>query len=179
MAKRRLGRLAVRLLRFEPVAQPLSGEFACGIARETERFNDGQPEKRIPKSIEDEGEGTLGHVMGIMSEGELGDERADGVEDGVQCVPVAAEDHPRRERSCAFLAERIETLIDDHARVGFAGAGALDCLGDAAVDRVRDRLGKLALEARCRAEMVEEIGVCASDRRGHGLERDGLGALLD
>ena len=117
--------------------------------------------------------------MLLMADGKLGDEPADRIEDRVERVAIAGEDHPRGERTRPFLAERVEALVDDHPRVGFAGAGAFDSLGDAAVDRVRDRFGKFALEPGRRAEVMEKVGVGATDFRRHGLERDALRALVE
>ena len=116
--------------------------------------------------------------MLFMAGGELGDEPTDRIEDRVQSVAVAGEDHPRGERARALLAEGVETFVDDYSRVGLAGAGAFDRLGDAAVDRVRDRFRKLALEPGGRAEMVKEVGVRAANLRRHRLEGDALWALI-
>ena len=109
--------------------------------------------------------------MILMADAELGDETADRIEDRVQRVAVAGEDHPGGERSGAFLAERVEGPVDDIARVGLAGPRALDRFGDAGRDRIGDRAGKLALKPGGRAEMMEQIGVGPADLRRDGLQR--------
>src|SRR4051794_22932688 len=114
-----------------------------------------------------------------MANGELGDEAADRIEDRVERVAVAGDDHPRGECTGAFLAECIEALVDDDPRIGFPGAGALDRLGDAAVDRVGDRFRKFALKAGGRPEMMEEVRMGSADLRGDGLQGDPLRPLLE
>ena len=104
-------------------------------------------------------------MMRVVADRELRDEAADRIEDRVQRIAVAGDDHPGGERPGALLAEGVEALVDDHPGIGLAGAGALDGFGDAAVDRVGDRLGELALKSRGRAEMVEQVGVGPADLR--------------
>ena len=75
-----------------------------------------------------------------MADAELGDEAVDRIEDRVQRVAVAGEDHPGGKRAGAFAAERVEGLIDDVAGVGLAGARAFDgfarwSVTESAIDR--------------------------------------------
>ena len=98
---------------------------------------------------------------------------------GFKRVAIAGDDHPGGERAGALLAERIEALVDDHAGVGLAGAGALDRFGNALVDRIRDRLRKLALKPGGGAEMVEQVGVGAADLRGDRLQGHRLRPLVE
>ena len=119
----------------------------------------------------------LGHVVLLVADAQLGDQAVERIEDRVQGVAVAGEDHPRGERSGAFPAERVEGLVDDVAGVGLAGPRELHRFGDARRHRFGDRPGQLGLQPGGRAEMVEEIGVRAADLRRHGLERYRLRAL--
>ena len=118
-------------------------------------------------------------LMRLVADGELRNETADRVEDRVERVAVAGEDHPRGERAGSLAAEDVEGLVDDVARIGFAGAGALDRCGDTGGDRFGDRTRKLALQSGGGAEVVEEIGMGAADLGGDGLERDRLRAVAE
>ena len=153
------------------MAQPLGGKFARRVPGKAERFSDRRAEKRVAECVEHERQCAFGNVMILMADRQLGDEIADRIEDGVEGVTVAREDHPGRQCPGAFAAECIETLIHDHTRVGFARAGALDGLGNARGDGIGDRLGEFALQARSRAEMVKEVGVRSPDPGSNGLER--------
>lgn len=108
-------------------------------------------------------------MMSFVADRELGHERANGIEDGIERIPIARENHPGSERTRAFLAEGVEALVYDDPRVGLARACPFDGIGDASVDGIGDRLGKFALEAGSRAEMVEEVRVRSSDLGGDGL----------
>ncbi len=167
------------MLSFEAVPQSLCSEFARSIAGKSQGLDYGQAKERIPERVEDQGERALRDVMRIMAKGQLGDERPDRIEDRVQGIAIAAENHPCGKRPGSFLPEGVETLVNDDPRIRFTGAGAIDGLGDTAVDRVGDGLCKFALEARRRAEMVKQVGVSAADFCSHCLEGHGLGALLD
>src|SRR4051812_39091868 len=98
-------------------------------------------------------------MMRFVADSELCDEAADRIENWVQRIAVAGDDHPGGERPGALLAECVEALVDDHPSIGLAGPRALDGVSDIGSDRVGDRSGKLALEAGGRAEMVEEVGM--------------------
>ena len=167
------------MLSFEAVPQSLCSEFARSIAGKSQGLDYGQAKERIPERVEDQGERALRDVMRIMAKGQLGDERPDRIEDRVQGIAIAAENHPCGKRPGSFLPEGVETLVNDDPRIRFTGAGAIDGLGDTAVDRVGDGLCKFALEARRRAEMVKQVGVGAMDLRGHGLEGDRLWSLVE
>lgn len=167
------------MLGFEAVAEARGGELARGIARKAERKRDLRAEKRIAEGVEHQRQGALGYLSFVVTDGELRDQAVDRVEDRVEGVAVARKDHPCGKRSGALAPESVEALVDDHPRVGFAGAGALDRFGDAAVDGVRNRLGKRSLEPGGGAEMMEEVGVSAADLGGDGFERHRLRALID
>ena len=96
---------------------------------------------------------------------------------GFERVAVAGEDHPRGERAGALAPEGVEGLVDDVARIGLAGTSLFDGVGDARGDRVGDRAGELGLEARRRAEMVEQVGMGAADLARDSLQRDRLRAV--
>ena len=164
---------------FQPMPQPLGGEVAGAIPRKAEGVRNRRAEQGIAERIEDQRQGALGDMKLFVPDGQLGDEAADRFENRVERVAITGDDHPRRKGAGAFLAERIEALVDDHARIGFPGAGALDRVGNAFVDRIRNRLGKLALQARRRTKMMEEVGMGAMDLRGDGLQCDRLWALVE
>ena len=108
-----------------------------------------------------------------MADAELRDETADGIEDRVQRVAIASEDHPRRERSGTLPPEGVERLIHDVPGIGLACTRALHCVGNAGNDRVGDGSGKLGLKTGSGAKMMEEIGVRSADPRCHGFQGDG------
>ena len=167
------------MLSLEAVAQSLCRKFAGGIAGESEGLDYGQAEERISECIEDQRERTLSDVMRVVAKGELGDEGPNRIEDRVQCVAIAAEDHPGGKCAGSLLSEGVETLVNDDPRIRFAGARPIDGLGDTAVDRVCDGFCKFALEASCGAEMVEQVGMSAADFSRHRLEGHSLRAALD
>lgn len=128
-------RLTFGMLGFQSVAKSLGGEFARGIIGQAERLSDRRSKERIAKRVQDQRQGALGDVMLFMADGQLGDERPDRIEDRVERVAIATQDHPRGECPRALLAEGIETLVDNDPCVGFSGPCALD--------RVRNALGDL------------------------------------
>ena len=162
------------MLRFEAVAKALGGELARGIAGKTERKRDFRAEERIAERIQHEREGAFGDVALVMADRKLRDEAVDRIEDRVQRVAIAAEDHPGGQRSGTLAAERIEALIDNHPRVSFTGACAFDRFGDALCNGVGDRPRELALEPGGGAEMMKQIGVSPADLRSDRLQGHGL-----
>ena len=99
------------------------------------------------------------------------------IEDRVERVAVAGDDHPRGERARALAVEGVEGAVDDVAGIGLARAGPLDRVGDGRGDRSGDRSRKLALKPGRRAEMVEQVGVGSADLGGDGLECHRLGTV--
>ena len=118
-------------------------------------------------------------MMFVVTNRELRNQAADGIENRVERVPISREDHPCGQRSSALLAEGVETLIDDYPGVGLAGACPLHGLGDAAVHRIRYRFGKRSLKSRSGSEMVEQIGMSSADFSCHRFQSHGLGALFE
>jgi len=162
------------MLHFEAVPKALGREIPRGIAGHAECLGDRRPQQRITQRVEHQRERALGDVMSIVASRQLGDQGTDRIEDRIERVAVAGQDHPRRERAGAFLAERIEALIDDHAGIGLSGASALDGDRDARRDRVGDRLDQLSLKARGGAEMVEQISMGSANLAGDGFQRHRL-----
>ena len=150
----------------------LARKLARDIPRQAESLGEGRAKQRIAERVQDQREGGLGDVMLLVADAELSDEAADRVEDWVESVAVAGEDHPGGERAGAFAPERVEGLVDDDSRIGLAGTRAFDRFGDARGDRVGDRAGELALKAGSRAEMMEQVGMGAADPARDSLERD-------
>jgi len=133
------------VLDFQPMTQSLRREFPGGVPRQIERLRNRRTQERIAQRIEHKRERALGDVMLFMADRQLGHEAADGIEDWVQRISVPGQDHPGGESAGAFLAKGVEALIDDHASVGLARAGAFHGVRNAAVHRVGDRFRELAL----------------------------------
>lgn len=104
-------------------------------------------------------------MLFVVTDCELRDEAADRIENWVQSVPVSRQDHPCCQRSCTFLAEGVETLVDDHPGIRLPGTRSLHGLGDAAVHRVRNRFDERPLETGSRPEMVKQVGMGSADFR--------------
>ena len=167
------------MLRFEPVAKALGCELPRGVAGKVERKRDFGTEERIAERVQHQGQSAFGDVTLVMADAELGDEPVDRIEDRVQRVTVAAEDHPGGERSRALPPKCVETLVDNHSSIRLPRTGVLDSVGDALRDRIGDRSRKIALEAGRRAEVVEQIGMGPADLGRDRLQGYRLRALLD
>ncbi len=118
-------------------------------------------------------------MLFVVTDCQLRDEAADGIENRVQSVAVAGQDHPCCKRSCAFLAEGVETLVDDHPRIRLPGPCSLNGFGDAAVHRVRNRLDERSLETGSGPEMVKQVGMGAPDFRRYRFQRYRLRSLVE
>ena len=117
--------------------------------------------------------------MLLMADAELSDETPDRIEDRVQRVAVAGEDHPSRERSRAFAIEHIERAVDDVARIRFTGTGSFNRICDARRHGIGDRACKRTLKVGSGPEMVEQIGVGPSDLCRDRLQRHRLRPVGD
>lgn len=118
-------------------------------------------------------------MMRIVTRGKLRDEATNGIEDWIQCIAVAGQNHPGGEGAGPFLAKGVEAPVDDHACIGFTRASPLDREGDARIDVVGNRLRELALQSGGGAEMVQQVCVCSADFGGDGFQRDRLRSLLE
>lgn len=167
------------MLSLEPMTQPLRGEFPRAVPWKAERVGYRGSEQGISERIQHKREGAFRDMMFFMPNRELGDERSDRIEDWIQRVPIACNDHPGSKRSRALLPKCVETLIDDNPRVGFAGAGALDGFSNSSVHRFRDRSRQLSLQAGRRTEMMQEVGVRPPDLSGDGFQGHGLRTLFE
>ena len=125
--------------RFEAAAEAVGSKRPGRVALEPESFGNRSAEEGIAERCQDQAERRFRHSMLLMIEGQLIDQRPDRLEDWVERVAVAGEDHPRREGASALLAERVESLVDDLAGVDLAGAGKLDASADASSDIIGDR----------------------------------------
>lgn len=121
----------MRAVGIEPRTKPVGSEGAGGVAWQPERSGDRRTEQRIAERAQDERERALGNVMLLTSNAELGDQAANRIQDGVERVTVAGEDHPRGQRAGSFTVENVERPVDDVAGVDLPGARPLHCLGDA------------------------------------------------
>ena len=167
------------MLGLEPVTKTRRGKFPRGIAGKAQRESDLRSEQGIAERVQHERQRALRDVTFVMADGKLCDQGMDGIENWVQRVAVAGENHPRGERPRTLLAEGVEALVDDDPRIGLARPGALHGVRDAVGDRVGDGFGKLTLETGGRPEMMQEIRVSPADLRGNGLERHGLRSLVE
>ena len=145
------------------LAKPVGGNPASRVALKAESVCDGRSEKGVSKRGEDEPQGRLTDVMLLMTDAEPGDQRAQRVQNRIECVAVAGKDHPRRECAGAFAVEGVEGQIDHFASVRFMRSGTAHGLGDVAGDAIRDEPRELRLEPGRRAEMVKQIGMGAAD----------------
>lgn len=118
-------------------------------------------------------------MMVLVTDGQLGDEVAKGIEDRVERIAVAGEDHPRSERTRSFPAEHVERLVDNVPGIGLTRSRPFDGIGDARGHRIRDRARERSLEASSRPKMVKQIGVGSSNLGGDGLQRHRLRAVGD
>src|SRR4051794_26153635 len=64
---------AMGMVQLEPLAQPIGGEIAGGVAGKTQRLGDGCAKQRIAERIQDKRERALGDMMLLVSDGELRD----------------------------------------------------------------------------------------------------------
>ena len=161
----------------QPVAKSLGGELARGVARQSKRLDDRAAKQRIAERAENQRKRAFGHAMLLVADAELGDQSSDRIEDGVERVAVAGEDHPGGKSAGAFAVEHVEGAVDDLARVDFAGTRPLHRLGDSRSHRIGDGSGKLALETGRRPEMVEEVGMGSADLGCDRFQSHGLGAV--
>ena len=126
--------------------QALRRELPGSISGQSERFGNRRPKERISERVEHQRKRAFRHMMILVPDGQLRDEVADRIEDGVQGIPISREDHPGSQGAGSFTAERVEALVDDDARVRFTRPGTLDRFPDARSDGVRDGLRQLALQ---------------------------------
>ena len=165
------------MLPIEHRAQAFGGGFAGRVAIKPERFGKGRAKQSVPNRLEHEPQGGVGDMMFFVTHGQAGDQATDRIEDRIQGVAVAGQNHPRGERPGALAAERVEGHVDDVAGIALTGPGRLDRLGDAARDALGDRPGELGLKPGGRAEMVEQVGMGAANFGGDRLQRHRLGPV--
>ena len=165
------------MMHLETGAKSVGRKHPGRVPGEAESLGDRFSKKRIAERSEHEEQGGFGHMMFLVAGAQLGNERAEGIEDRIQRLAVPRKDHPGGERSRAFPPEGVECHVDDVARIGFPGTGPFDGLCYAAGDSFRDRPREFGLKSRCRAEMVEQIGVSPANLRGDGFQRDCLWAV--
>lgn len=160
-------------------SEPVGSDRAGSVAVEAEGSGDRCAEQGITERGEDEPEGGFANVMRLMAAGaKLGDEAPQSLEDRIERVAVAGEDHPGGERSRSLAVEGIERAVDDLAGVGLVQPSPLDGIGDAGCNALGDGPDELRLQAGCRSEMVEQIGMRPPDLRRHRFQRDRLRALF-
>ncbi len=160
--------------RFDLGAEALSGDCPGRIARQAERLGELGAEQGIAQGGEDKPQRALRDMMFLMADGQLLDQRPDRIEDRVQGIAIARQDHPGGEGSRAALAERIEGLVDDLPRVCLPVARALDGIRDLGRHLRTDVAGQSRLQARGRAKVMQEVGVGPADPPRHRLQGDRL-----
>ena len=158
----------------DPLPEALGSELAGGVAREAKRVCNGRAEERIAERAQHEPERTPRDLMVFVPDAQLGHQRLKRLQDRVERVAIAGEDHPGGERPGSLAPEGVERLVDDVAGVGFPPAGALDGSGNSSSDGICDRASKGALQAGGRAEMMQQVGMGTADLSGDCLQRDGL-----
>lgn len=161
----------------EPLAEAIGGKLSSRIPWQSEGLGEGAAQKRIAERAEDERKSALGDMMVLVADAQLCDQIAQRIENGIEGIPVAGEDHPGCERSSAFAAEDIEGAVDDVAGVRFAGTRPLDRSCNARRNRIGDRSSKLALEASGRAEMMKEVSMRPTDLGRDRFQGHGLGSV--
>ena len=173
------GRSAFWVFGLKAMSKPLRCKFAGGIAGEAQGVGNRRTKKRIAQRIQHQRKRAFRHMVCVVADRQLRHEAANRIENGIERIPVAGDDHPGSESSGALFSEGVEALVDNDARVGFAGAGSFDGIGDAAVDGFCDGPCKLALQPGGGAEMVKQVRVGSADLACDGFQRHGLRALLD
>lgn len=161
------------------MAQALGGKLAGGVAGKPQSVGNRWAEQRIAEGAQDQGERAFGNLMFFMANAQLRDECSKRIEDRIEGVAVAGEDHPGGERASAFAVENIECAIDDIASVGFTSAGAFDRFGDTRPYGFGERTGKLTLELGCRPKMMKNVRVRSADFGGDSLQCNRLRAVRD
>lgn len=162
------------MIDIEPLPKAFGRKLARFVPWQPERLGDWSSKQGISKGAEDKCESALRDMMLLVPNAQLGDQLAKRIEDGIERIAVAGQNHPGGERARAFAAEDVEGSIDDVARVCLAGTCPFHGAGDARGDRIRYSPRKLALEARGRAEMMKQVGVCSADCGGYRLQGHGL-----
>ena len=159
-------------------AQTLSRQLAGSVAVHRKRIGYRGSEQGIAKGGEHQPQRRLSDVMFLVADAKLRHQVPDRIQDRVQRVTVAGQDHPRGKSPGAFPTEGVESAVDDFARVCLSGSGASYGFGNASGHPVGNRAGELGLQSRRRAERVPEVGVGSPDFGGHCLQRYGLWALF-
>ncbi len=139
----------------------------------------GSPRRESPSAASTSQKRAFGYVMLLVADAQLGDEHADRVEDRVQRIAIAGQDHPGGQRSCAFPAEGVERAVDDLADVLLADARPLDRFGDSSRDPVGDRPCELGLKPCRRPEVMKQVGVRSPNFCRDRLQRDRLWPLVE
>ena len=165
------------MITIELRAEPLGRGFAGSIVVEPEPLGKNRSEQGIADRLEDQPQGRFGDVMLFVSDGQAGNQRADGIKHRVQGVAVAGEDHPCGQRPGTLAAERVEGHVDNVARVALAGAGGLDGFGDAPGHAFGDGPREFRLEPCRRPKMMKQIGVGPANLGCDRFQGHCLGAM--
>ena len=107
------------------------------------------------------------------------DQIVNRVQDRLQRILVAHQYEPGGERPSALAAERIEGFVHHLTRIRFPVSGTDNGLTNAGRHGFADRPGKLDLKARCRAEMMQDVGVRTADAIRDGFQRNSLRPRLE
>src|SRR5436190_7035484 len=118
-----------RMSSFDFLSQIVGGDTPCRVALQPERAGYRLPEKRIAERRQHEPQGALGDMMFLVAHAKLSDQLPDRIQDRVQRVAIAGEDHPCGKSSRAFMVESVERPVHNFADVAFSGAGPFDRLG--------------------------------------------------
>ena len=156
-----------------------SRDLPCVFAGQAERLGHRAAEERIPERCQNQPHGAFVDGAITMALAELIHHRVNRLEDRVQGIAVAGQDHPCGERAGTLFVERVKGAIDNDPGIRFARAGLPNRLRDPFGDSLRDEAGKFGLKPGRRSEMMKEVCVGLADPRAHRLQRHRLRTGLD
>ena len=163
---------------FRGVVERAAGGVAISralLARQAERLGHRPAEQRIAERGEHQPQGGLVDRPVLVALAELVDEAVDRVEDRVERVAIAGEDHPGGERAGALAVERVEGAVDDLARIGLAlarrarTASAMPAVTRSPISRASSACSPAA-EPKWWSRLAWVLPISAADRlQGHRL----------
>ena len=117
--------------------------------------------------------------LGAFVFAQVVDQFVDCLQQRIERILVAVHQHPGGKRAAALFVKGIEGKIDHFARATLTRPGCQHRVFDRRADRNSEMPREFLLQARSRAEMVQQIGVGSPNSRGNGLQRDRLRAQLN
>ena len=177
----RLARIATSAARMDGGnlrPQAARGKRPRLAAIQAERVGHRLAEQQIADGGEDEPERGFVDRPVLMAGAEPVDDLVDRIEDRIERVAIAGEDHPGGERAGALAPEGVEGAVDDSDRVGLAGPAQPTASAMPAQTRSLIRPARAACSpAPSRNDGADWRGSCRS--RSDRLQRHRLRALVD